>query len=164
MVLTVDQVDIPICIQVIHDILGFPLGKVDINSFHNNPNQDTTVQTWKKQFTEDNDIRLRGIQSVMSRILYYGLIYKFYFFVLICNTLGKSKSMSACDLSIIDKVSHDLDLSDIDQCSYILQCLNDKKLYRMHSVISITMSGDNVYFYHILMAFSYYFILCIYVI
>nr|KAJ0220785.1 hypothetical protein LSAT_V11C200055300 [Lactuca sativa] len=40
---------------------------------------------------------------------------------------GQSISMGTCDLSMLSKVTKDLDLSDIDWCGYVFDCLKETK-------------------------------------
>ncbi|CAH1454220.1 unnamed protein product [Lactuca virosa] len=127
MVLTVERGEIPITRQLIHDMLGLPLGNVNINSLNFTPAQDKTVDLWSAQFNSENDISPKGVQRAIKRLKDVGLLFKVNFLVLICNTLGQSKSMSTCDVSMLAKVSEDLDLSDIDWCSYVLECLKNTK-------------------------------------
>ncbi|CAH1415866.1 unnamed protein product [Lactuca virosa] len=127
MVLNVDQGEIPITRQLINDMLGLPLGNININSLKFTPAEDKTVDFWSAQFKSENDIRPKGVQRVIKRLKDVGLLFKVNFLVLICNTLGQSKSMGTCDVSMLSRVSADLDLSNIDLCSYVLECLKNTK-------------------------------------
>ncbi|KAL4556920.1 hypothetical protein LXL04_035087 [Taraxacum kok-saghyz] len=55
------------------------------------------------------------------------LMFKVNIFVLLCNTLGKTNSMGTCDVSMLPKVTTDLDLSNFDWCSYVLKCVEDTR-------------------------------------
>ncbi|CAH1415276.1 unnamed protein product [Lactuca virosa] len=127
MVLTIERGEIPITRQLIHDMLGLPLGNVNINSLNFTPAQEKPVDLWFAQFNSENDIRPKGVQRAIKILKDVGLLFKVNFLVLIRNTLGQSKSMGTCDVSMLAKVLEDLDLSDIDWCSYVLECLKNTK-------------------------------------
>ncbi|CAH1427917.1 unnamed protein product [Lactuca virosa] len=127
MVLNVDRGEIPITRQLIHDMLGLPVGNININSVKFTAAEDKTIDLWSAQFNSENDIRPKGVQRAIKRLKDVGLLFKVNFLVLICNTLRQSKSMGTCDVSMLSRVSEDFDLSDIDWCSYVLECLKNTK-------------------------------------
>ncbi|CAI9299610.1 unnamed protein product [Lactuca saligna] len=103
------------------------MGIININSLKVTPAKDKTVDLCSVQFKSENDIRPKGVQRAIKRLKDVGLLFKVNFLVLICNTLGQSKSMGTCDVSMLSRVLEDLDLSDIDWCSYVLECLKNTK-------------------------------------
>ncbi|CAH1431618.1 unnamed protein product [Lactuca virosa] len=65
MVLNVERGEIPITRQLIHDMLGLPLGNININSLKFRPAEDKTVDLWSAQFKSENDIRPKGVQTAI---------------------------------------------------------------------------------------------------
>ncbi|CAH1422664.1 unnamed protein product [Lactuca virosa] len=127
MVLNLHHGDIPINRQVIHEMLGLPLENVTIKSMAYREVTDDTITVWKKQFDDEDNIRPRAVQQVIMQTTRADLLFKVNIFVLLCNTLGQSMSMGTCDLSMLSKVTKDLDLSDIDWCGYVFDCLKETK-------------------------------------
>ncbi|CAI9262325.1 unnamed protein product [Lactuca saligna] len=84
---------------------------------------DKAITVWKKQFDDEDNIRPMAVQQAIMQTT--RLLFKVNIFVMLCNTLGQSMSMGTCDLSMLSKVTKDLDLSDIDWCGYVFDCLKD---------------------------------------
>ncbi|CAI9263509.1 unnamed protein product [Lactuca saligna] len=127
MVLKLHHGEIPINRQVIHEMLGLPLGHVTIKSMPYREVTDDTITVWSEQFEDEDNIIPRAVQQVIMQSTRVDLIFKVKIFVLLCNTLGQSMSMGTCDLSMLSKVTKDLDLSDIDWCGYVFDCLKETK-------------------------------------
>nr|KAJ0218872.1 hypothetical protein LSAT_V11C300124030 [Lactuca sativa] len=127
MVLKLHHGEIPINRQVIHEMLGLPLEHVTIKSMPYREVTDDTITVWRKQFEDEDNIRPRAVQQVIMQSTRADLMFKVNIFVLLCNTLGQSMSMGTCDLSMLSKVTKDLDLSDIDWCGYVFDCLKETK-------------------------------------
>ncbi|KAI3513746.1 hypothetical protein L1887_11871 [Cichorium endivia] len=81
MVLIVSGGQLRVNRQVVHHLLGLPLGDRNILSLTSNDRHDDTIDQWKDQFKFENEIRPKGIQKMMFRVNTL---------VLICNTLGQS--------------------------------------------------------------------------
>nr|KAJ0209095.1 hypothetical protein LSAT_V11C400215260 [Lactuca sativa] len=88
---------------------------------------DDTITVWRKQFEDEDNIKPRAVQQVIMQSTRADLIFKVNIIVLLCNTLGQSMSMGTCDLSMLSKVTKDLDLNDIDWCGYVFDCLKETK-------------------------------------
>ncbi|CAI9303599.1 unnamed protein product [Lactuca saligna] len=127
MVLNLHHGEIPINRQVIHEMLGLPLGNVTIKFMAYREVTEDTIIVWKKQFDDDDNIRPRVVQQVIMQTTRAYLLFKVNIFVLLCNTLGQSMSMGTCDMYMLSKVTKDLDLSDINWCGYVFDCLKETK-------------------------------------
>ncbi|CAI9290907.1 unnamed protein product [Lactuca saligna] len=127
MVLNLHHGEIPINRQVIHEMLGLPLGNVTIKSMPYREVTDDTITVWRKQFDDEDNIRPRVVQQVIMQSTRADLLFKVNIFLLLCNILGQLMSMGTCDLSMLSKVMKDLDLSDIDWCEYVFDCLKETK-------------------------------------
>ena len=88
---------------------------------------EDTITVWKKQLDDEDNIRTKAVQQVIMQTTRADSLFKVNIFVLMCNTLGQSMSMGTCDLSMLSKVTKDLDLSDIDWCGYVFDCLKETK-------------------------------------
>ncbi|CAI9260113.1 unnamed protein product [Lactuca saligna] len=127
MVLNLHHGEIPINQQVIHEMLGLPLGDVTLKFMPYREVTETTITVWRKQVDDEDNIRPRAVQQVIMQSTRTDLLFKVNIFVLLCNTLGQSMSLGTCDLSMLSKVTKDLDLSDIDWCGYVFDCLKETK-------------------------------------
>ncbi|KAL4574305.1 hypothetical protein LXL04_021134 [Taraxacum kok-saghyz] len=127
MVLKVNNGVINITREHVHKILGLPLGHVKIDNMEYWSKEDKTVDDWYDQFDGKNDITPHAVKEAMSCAEHPDLMFKVNLFVLLCNTLAKTNSMDTCDVSMLPKVTKDLDLSNFDRCSYVLKCLEDTR-------------------------------------
>lgn len=129
MVLRLPRGDIPITRELVHHLLGLPLEETYIYTelLQFREKDDDTVALWKEQFQGSSDIRPKGIQKATINTTEPDLIFKVNLFVLLCNIIGQSKGMGTCDLSMLSKVRKDLDLKEIDWCSYVLKGLKDTR-------------------------------------
>ncbi|KAI3790594.1 hypothetical protein L2E82_03751 [Cichorium intybus] len=125
MYLKVSGGQLPVNRQVVHHLLGLPLGDRNILDSSSNDGGDDTVDKWKEQFKLENDIRPKGVQKLIMRSREADLMFRVNILVLICNTLGQSVSMGTCDLSMLNTVNSSFDLGNIDWCGYIIQCLKN---------------------------------------
>ncbi|CAH1425973.1 unnamed protein product [Lactuca virosa] len=125
MVIRLHHGDIPINREVIYELLGLPLGNVAIKSMTYRQVTDDTITVWKKQFNDEDNIRPRAVQQAIMQTTHADLLFKVNIFVLMCNTLGQSMTMGTCGLSMLSNATKDLDLSDIDWCGYVFDCLKD---------------------------------------
>ena len=127
-VLRLSSGEIEITRQVVQSLLGLPLGQVKIKSLPFRPNdEDTTRSDWEAQFEDAKSVRPNAVKDAMLADPEVSLMFKVNLFVLLCNTLGKTHSMGICDLSMLPYVSQNLDLSCIDWCDYVLECLKDTR-------------------------------------
>ncbi|CAH1449692.1 unnamed protein product [Lactuca virosa] len=76
MVLNLHHGDIPINRQVIHELLGLPLGNVTIKSMAYREVTDDTITVWKKQFDDEDNIRPRAVQQVIMQTTRADLLFK----------------------------------------------------------------------------------------
>nr|KAJ0185669.1 hypothetical protein LSAT_V11C900489530 [Lactuca sativa] len=108
-------------------MLGLPMGNVTIKSMAYREVTYDMITVWKKQFVDEDNIRPRAVQEVIMQTTRADLLLKVNTFVLLCNTLGQTMSMGTCDLSMLSKVTKYLDLSDMDLCGYVFDCLKETK-------------------------------------
>ncbi|CAH1435810.1 unnamed protein product [Lactuca virosa] len=78
---------------------------------------------WKQQFKKDSIIRLSAIKNVIVSTTQADFNFKLNFLVLFVNTFCESTSMGRCNLFPLSYISRKTDISNIDWCSYVLDCL-----------------------------------------
>ncbi|CAH1421788.1 unnamed protein product [Lactuca virosa] len=76
MVLRLPRGDIPINREVIHELLGLPLGNVAIKSMAYTQVTDDTITVWKKQFDDEDNIKPRAVQQIIIQTTHANLLYK----------------------------------------------------------------------------------------
>nr|KAJ0207451.1 hypothetical protein LSAT_V11C500239110 [Lactuca sativa] len=107
MVIDIEGKELKVTTESIHDMLGIPIGYGE----------------WKQQFKKDSIIRLSAIKNVIVSTTQADLNFQLNFVVLFLNTFCESASMGICNLFRLSYISRKIDISNIDWCSYVLDCL-----------------------------------------
>ncbi|CAH1412521.1 unnamed protein product [Lactuca virosa] len=125
--------------QSVHDMLGIPISGTILTQLDQWPKDDTSYDEWKQQFQEGSIIRLNAIKKVIVNTTEADFNFKLNFLVLFVNKFCESTSMGRCNLFPLSYISRKTDISNIDWCSYVLDCLvKTKNSYIPYS--------DNSYF------------------
>nr|KAJ0184592.1 hypothetical protein LSAT_V11C900464320 [Lactuca sativa] len=77
----------------------------------------------QQQFKKDSIIRLSAIKNVIVSTTQADFNFKLNFLVLFVNTFCESTSMGRCNLFPLSYISRKIDISNIDWCNYVLDCL-----------------------------------------
>nr|KAJ0189792.1 hypothetical protein LSAT_V11C800443450 [Lactuca sativa] len=113
--------------RMVIDIEGKEL-KVTTESVHD------IYDEWKQQFKKDSIIRLSAIKNVIVSTTQADFNFKLNFLVLFVNTFCESISMGRCNLVPLSYISRKTDISNIDWCNYVLDCLiRTKNSYILYS-------------------------------
>lgn len=112
--------------EAVHDMIGAPIGGVELQSFRSDEFDNAILKEWKAQF-DKSEIRPGDIMRVIIGSTTYGWLFKLNFLVLFCNTMGECKTNGVCNLDVIEFFRRDTDFSGIDWCGYIVDCLKSSK-------------------------------------
>ena len=128
--------------QSVHEMLGLPIGGIPLRDleFVDEDDPDSCMFDWKNQFPSLKDLRLNKLknQMLLSRAGDYNFIINF--LVLFINTFCESTSMGKCNLAPLNHIKRDTDISKIDWCNYIFNCvIRTKNAYNP--------ANTNSYFY-----------------
>ena len=128
--------------QSVHEMLGLPTGGTLLRNldYVDEDDPDSCMFDWKNQFPSLKDLRLNKLknQMLLSREGDYN--FRINFLVLFINTFCESTSMGKCNLGPLNHIKRDTDISKIDWCNYIVNCvIRTKKAYNP--------ANTNSYFY-----------------
>ncbi|CAH1446475.1 unnamed protein product [Lactuca virosa] len=139
MVIDIEGEELKVIVEFVHDMLDIPTGGTILTQLDQWPKDDTSYDEWKQQFKEGSIIRLNAIKKVIVSTIQDDFNFKLNFLVLFVNTFCESTSMGRCNMFPLSYISRKTDISNIDWCSYLLDCLVRTK----NSYISYS---DNNYF------------------
>ncbi|CAH1450516.1 unnamed protein product [Lactuca virosa] len=123
MVIDIEGKELKVTAESVHDMLGIPIGGTKLTQLDQWPKDDTSYDEWKQQFKKDSIIRLSAIKNVIVSTTQADFNFKLNFLVLFVNTFCESTSMGRCNLFPLSYISRKTDISNIDWCSYVLDCL-----------------------------------------
>nr|KAJ0203039.1 hypothetical protein LSAT_V11C500295170 [Lactuca sativa] len=123
MVIDIEGKELKVTAESVHDMLGIPIGGTKLTQLDQWPKDDTSYDEWKQQFKKDSIIRLSAIKNVIVSTTQAGFNFKLNFLVLFVNTFCESTSMGRCNLFPLSYISRRKYISNIDWCSYVLDCL-----------------------------------------
>lgn len=126
MVLHVRNFSIPITAQTVHEVLGIPNGPNRLEDFEPDFLEENCVVEFKALHGKDNvtpnDV-VRYICSTTSA----DWDFKMNFLVLMANIFGESMANGNCNLHVLLHIGRGIDISQIDWCGYIIECLSSTK-------------------------------------
>ncbi|PWA90757.1 hypothetical protein CTI12_AA097680 [Artemisia annua] len=112
--------------ELIHDMLGIPLGGTPLFSFEQRSVKDDFVKAWVNQFYPKSfkDIRNSDIATELVNAKKVDDFFKLNFLMLFSNTMGRCENMNGqlC-LDVVRHIPENLPISEIDWCGYIHNCL-----------------------------------------
>ncbi|CAI9298159.1 unnamed protein product [Lactuca saligna] len=139
MVIDIEGKELKVTAESIHDMLGIPIGGTKLTQLDQRPKDDKSYDEWKQQFKKDSIIQLSAIKNVIVSTTQAGFSFKLNFLVLFVNTFCESTSMGRCNLFPLSYISRKTDISNIDWCNYVLDCVvRTKNSY-------ITYSNNNFF-------------------
>lgn len=120
--LDVHKFSIPISRQSVHDMLGIPMGTTRLQDVMNADEEESSITVFKqihgKENVTPNDI-VRYL-TISKRDDWY---FKMNFITLVANIFGETMQNGNCNLSVLTHIKSTTNISEIDWCSYILECL-----------------------------------------
>ncbi|PWA46455.1 hypothetical protein CTI12_AA511600 [Artemisia annua] len=112
--------------ELIHEMLGIPLGGTPLFSFEQRSVKDDFVKAWVNQFYPKSfkDIRNSDIATELVNAKKVDDFFKLNFLMLFSNTMGRCENMNGqlC-LDVVRHIPENLPISEIDWCGYIHNCL-----------------------------------------
>nr|KAJ0204525.1 hypothetical protein LSAT_V11C500235780 [Lactuca sativa] len=112
MVIDIEGKELKVTAESVHDMLGIPIGGAKL----------TELDQWLKDDT-NSIIRLSAIKNVIVSTTQVDFNFKLKFLVLFVNMFCESTSMGRCNLFPLRYISRRTNISNIDWCSYVLDCL-----------------------------------------
>lgn len=128
--------------QSVHDMFGVPMGGfllADLEYIEEDDERGCMFE-WIKQFKKGEVMRLKHIKNAIVRTTVADFNFILNFIVLFINTFCESTAMGRCNVSPLHRIQKDTDVSEIDWCNYIVDCL-------IRTKIAYTPFKDTCYFF-----------------
>ena len=119
--------------ESVNQILGFPLGSMQLKSVGFRGAEDRTYNNWENQFPKKTLIRLNEIKLKLAISKQADMNFKMNFLALMINSLIESSSCGKANYNDLNYIKEDTVIRDIDWCSYVVDCLIKTKRNYKHS-------------------------------
>ncbi|GJY28382.1 hypothetical protein Tco_0404149 [Tanacetum coccineum] len=113
--------------QKVNDILGIPMGNTKLQDLDKRPDNDPFIAEWEAQYNHLGKPTPRAIASQMSGTTKADFMFKINFLTLFGSTMGTLENGGRVPKKLVKCIKEETDISDIDWCGYILDCLHDSK-------------------------------------
>ncbi|GKC13816.1 hypothetical protein Tco_1010598 [Tanacetum coccineum] len=118
------------CIVLTKDMIGEMLGLKNegLDILEGNPNRDDEmVRNWKQQYGDAREIKPGDVKMRMRKSEKADLNFKLNFIVLFTSIMGNIRQKGVCDTSILDYITPNTNLSNINWCEYVWRALKTCK-------------------------------------
>ena len=132
-ILYVNKDKIHITRQGVHDMYGLSMGKVvmkvPLKSHYLHP----VISKWKAQFTKGNKgkkmerVRVTDLEKLLTNTSDSGDLFVLNFLVAYVTTMIDGPSMGTCNQKFLESFGEDENLSGLDWCGYVIDCLKQSK-------------------------------------
>nr|GEU84759.1 hypothetical protein [Tanacetum cinerariifolium] len=112
--------------QKVNDILGIPMGTRKFQDLEKRPDNDPFIDEWEAQYNHLEKPTPRAIALQMSGTTKADFMFKINFLTLLGSTMGTLENGGRVPKKLVKCIKEETDVSDIDWCGYILDCLRDK--------------------------------------
>ncbi|KAL4557187.1 hypothetical protein LXL04_035359 [Taraxacum kok-saghyz] len=115
--------------QSVYDMLGLPLGGMSFEDMEavDEDDEESCMFEWKHQFENIKDLRLKQLKNVICLTREADFNFRINFLVLFINTFCESTSMGKCNLNALYHINKETDISSINWCQYVVDCLKRTK-------------------------------------
>ncbi|GKC77180.1 hypothetical protein Tco_1127954 [Tanacetum coccineum] len=113
--------------QKVNDILGIPMGNTKLQDLDKRPDNDPFIAEWEAQYNHLGKPTPRAIALQMSGTTKADFMFKINFLTLFGSTMGTLENGGRVPKKLVKCIKEETDISDIDWCGYILDCLHDNK-------------------------------------
>ncbi|GKC73735.1 hypothetical protein Tco_1119618 [Tanacetum coccineum] len=111
--------------QKVHDMLGIPMGSRKLEDLEERPSNDPFIKEWEKQFKHVPKPTPAAIASVISDTTEADFMFRMNFITLFGSTMGTLDNGGRVSMKLLKRITEDVEISDIDWCGYILDCLQN---------------------------------------
>ncbi|KAL4573844.1 hypothetical protein LXL04_020664 [Taraxacum kok-saghyz] len=116
----------------VHMMLGLPIGGTLFKdmSVVDEDDEDSCMFEWRKQYENTKELRLKQLKIEILLTREGDLNFRINFLVMFINMFCESISMGKCNLNALQHIKKDTDISSINWCEYVVDCLiKTKKAY-----------------------------------
>ncbi|KVI05038.1 hypothetical protein Ccrd_016632 [Cynara cardunculus var. scolymus] len=118
---------IKITTEAIHEILGVPIGGVDLKSIESATMEADITKRWRQQFDKVK-VRPADIMKEIERSKVADFNFRINFITLFVNTMADCNRMGCCNLGFLSHIHDDAILDKIDWCKFIFDCVKTSKV------------------------------------
>nr|GEY27442.1 hypothetical protein [Tanacetum cinerariifolium] len=120
--------DIVISPKTVKQVLGLPMGRRKLEREGQREYNDPFSLQWKDQFRNVNKLTIKALSYVIIETKNSDYMFRMNILTLIANTLGSCGNRSTMNFTVLKNVFEGYDVSDIDWCSYIVECAMKRRL------------------------------------
>ncbi|GJV73297.1 hypothetical protein Tco_1493292 [Tanacetum coccineum] len=113
--------------QKVQDMLGIPMGSRKLEEMEQRPFNDPFIKEWENQFKHVKKPTPAAIASVISDSTQADFMFQMNFITLFGSTMGTLDNGGRVSTKLLKGITEDVDISEIDWCGYILDCLKNSK-------------------------------------
>ncbi|GJU19268.1 hypothetical protein Tco_1152610, partial [Tanacetum coccineum] len=118
---------------LIKEVLGIPFGGQRLVKVSDNE----LIEQWKAQF--DKPITPKRVAAMTKKTDGAGIMFKLNFLVVFFNVICASKEDGGSNLDILDFINEDADISNLDWCTYVWDCMKNTKKQKTYYCGSVTL-------------------------
>lgn len=112
--------------ELVHDVMGLPMGGENIKELESCAYNDPVLQQWKAQYPKKL-YSAKAYSRLINETEEDDIMFRLNFLILFINTFVESKLMGTCEVKIVEKLIPISDVSCLDWCQYMIDCLETKK-------------------------------------
>jgi hypothetical protein len=112
--------------DTVHDIMGLPMGATKITELPFRSPEHTSYTNWYNQYNKTH-VRIHDVKRKIIESTNTDMNFKLNFLVLMINSLIESSSYGKANLDVLNYVTEDVDITDLDWCSLLLDSLTRNK-------------------------------------
>nr|GEX38386.1 peptidase C48, SUMO/sentrin/Ubl1 [Tanacetum cinerariifolium] len=120
--------DIVITPKTVKKVLGLPMGRRKLEREGQREYNDPFLEEWKDKFKNINKLIIKALSDLIIDTKNTDYMFRMNILTLIPNTLGSCENNSSLKFTVLRNVFEGDDVSDIDWCSYILECASVSKV------------------------------------
>ncbi|GJX68543.1 peptidase C48, SUMO/sentrin/Ubl1 [Tanacetum coccineum] len=113
--------------QKVQEMLGIPMGSRKLEDLEQRPFNDPFIKEWENQFKHVKKPTPAAIASVISDSTQADFMFRMNFITLFGSTMGTLDNGGRVSTKLLKGITEDVDISEIDWCGYILDCLQNSK-------------------------------------
>ncbi|GJU29697.1 hypothetical protein Tco_1173286 [Tanacetum coccineum] len=123
----VDGRKIKVTRELIHEILGVPMGEIKVNALLNTTSEDETTTDWRRstEFTEER-INISKLDNHVCSLTETGWNFKVGFLVIFFSILAQGNKDGTVNQRFIPALQYIDQFKNYDWCKYILDCIQEE--------------------------------------
>ncbi|KVH93344.1 hypothetical protein Ccrd_004590 [Cynara cardunculus var. scolymus] len=119
MELRLGQGTIKLNTKIVHDMLGTPIGGVDIYLTDPAPRKKNIKKSWRSQFAVKR-VRISDVMKKVEESDNADFEFQINFLMLFLSTMAECNSCGHCNPAVLNYLTEDIDISSIDWSKYLL--------------------------------------------